>query len=97
MPKPNCSGRPSLKARRPLSWKSVPAPTNLLPLQTKMALWMAGGVRLGWLIDTRNRRVFIYRAGRDEPEILDDPETLDGEDVLPGFTFPARQYVFDLE
>ena len=70
---------------------------NLRPLQTKMALWMAGGVRLGWLIDTRNRRVFIYRAGRDEPEILDDPETLDGEDVLPGFTFPARQYVFDLE
>ena len=70
---------------------------NLRPLQNKMALWMAGGVRLGWLIDTRNRRVFIYRAGRDEPEILDDPETLDGEDVLPGFTFPARQYVFDLE
>ena len=70
---------------------------NLRPLQNKMALWMAGGVRLGWLIDTRNRRVFIYRAGRDEPEILDDPETLDGEDVLPGFTFPVRQYVFDLE
>lgn len=70
---------------------------NLRPLQNKMALWMAGGVRLGWLIDTRNRRVFIYRAGQDAPETLDDPETLDGEDVLPGFTFPVRQYIFDLE
>ena len=69
---------------------------NLRPLQDKMELWMAGGVRLGWLIDTRNRQVLIYRAGQDEPEILDDPETLDGEDVLPGFTFPVRQYVFDL-
>ena len=70
---------------------------NLRPLQNKMALWMAGGTRLGWLIDTRNRRVFIYRAGQDEPQVLDDPETLDGEDVMPGFAFPVRQYIFDLE
>ena len=70
---------------------------NLRPLQSKMALWMAGGVRLGWLIDTRNRRVFIYRAGQDEPETLDAPETLDGEGVLPGFSFPVCQYVFDLQ
>ena len=69
---------------------------DLRPLQDKMQIWMAGGVRLGWLIDTRNRQVLIYRAGQDEPEILDDPETLDGEGVLPGFTFPVRQYVFDL-
>ena len=70
---------------------------NLRPLQNKMALWMAGGTRLGWLIDTRNRRVLIYRAGQDEPQVLDDPETLDGEDVMPGFAFPVRQYIFDLE
>ena len=70
---------------------------NLRLLQNKMALWMAGGVRLGWLIDTRNRQVFIYRAGQDAPETLEDPETLDGEDVLSGFSFPVRQYVFDLQ
>ena len=70
---------------------------NLRSLQNKMTLWMAGGVRLGWLIDTRNRQVHIYRAGQDEPQVLDDPETLDGEDVMPGFSFPVRQYVFDLE
>ena len=29
---------------------------NLAPLQRKMGLWMAGGVRLGWLIDPENRR-----------------------------------------
>ncbi len=69
---------------------------NLRPLQNKMQLWMAGGSRLGWLIDTRNRRVYVYRAGQPEPQLLEDPETLDGEDVLPGFVFPVRQYIFDL-
>ncbi len=68
----------------------------LRPLQDKMTLWMEGGARLGWLIDTGSRQVFVYRAGRTEPELLNDPEALDGEDVLPGFVFPVRQYIFDL-
>ena len=69
---------------------------NLRPLQNKMSHWMAGGTRLGWLIDARQRQVHIYRAGQLEPQLLDDPETLDGEDVLPGFSFPVRQYIFDI-
>ncbi len=69
---------------------------DLPPLQRKMDLWMAGGARLGWLIDTRNRQVYIYRAGQTGPQVIDNPETLDGEDVLPGFSFPVRQYIFDL-
>ena len=69
---------------------------NLAPLQRKMQLWMDGGARLGWLIDPRQRRVHIYRVGQPEPQILEDPETLDGEDVLPGFSFGVRQYIFDL-
>lgn len=69
---------------------------SLRPLQNKMAEWMAGGVRLGWMIDARQRQVHIYRAGQPEPQLLDDPETLDGEDVLPGFSFPVRQYIFDI-
>ena len=68
----------------------------LRPLQDKMTLWMEGGARLGWLIDARDRQVYVYRAGQTEPEVLDNPEALDGEDVLPGFVFPVRQYIFDL-
>ena len=70
---------------------------NLAPLQIKMHMWMDGGARLGWLIDPPNRRVYIYRAGQAEPEALEDPETLDGEDVLPGFSFGVRQYIFDMQ
>ena len=69
---------------------------NLRPLQRKMQLWMDGGARLGWLIDPQNRRVYIYRAGQGEPELRENPETLDGEDVLPGFLFAVRRYIFDL-
>ena len=69
---------------------------NLRPLQHKMRLWMYAGARLGWLIDPINRRVYIYRAGQPEPEVLENPATLDGEDVLPGFVFAVRRYIFDL-
>ena len=70
---------------------------NLRPLQRKMRIWMDGGARLGWLIDPRSRRVFIYRSSQPEPEVLENPETLEGEDVLPGFSFAVRQYIFDLQ
>lgn len=41
-------------------------------------------VKLGWLIDRKNRRVEIYRQGK-EVEVLDAPTNLSGEDLLPGF------------
>ncbi len=69
---------------------------NLRPLQNKMLQWMAAGTRLGWLIDARQQQVHVYRAGQPEPQLLNDPDTLDGEDVLPGFSFPVRQYVFEV-
>jgi Uma2 family endonuclease len=57
---------------------------NLEPLREKMREYMANGASLGWLIDRKNRKVEIYRQGR-EVEVLDNPRTLSGEDVLPGF------------
>ncbi len=70
---------------------------SLAPIQRKMQLWMDGGARLGWLIDPTNRQVHIYRAGQPEPELREDPETLDGEEVLVGFSFGVRQYIFDMQ
>lgn len=57
---------------------------SLKDVQNKMQEYMNGGVKLGWLIDRKNRRVEIYRQGK-EVEILDSPRSLSGEDVLPGF------------
>ena len=68
---------------------------NLAPLHAKMRLYIQNGALLGWLIDARNRRVYIYRAGRPEPELLDNPAILSGEGVLPGFIFEVARWIFD--
>ncbi|GAA6614941.1 Uma2 family endonuclease [Scytonema sp. NUACC26] len=57
---------------------------SLNELQSKMQEYIDNGASLGWLIDRKNRKVYIYRPNR-EPEILDNPETVSGEAVLPGF------------
>ena len=67
---------------------------RLLPLQRKMADYIANGALLGWLIDPYQRRVHIYCPGV-APEVLEDPEVVSGEPVLPGFVFEVRQRIFD--
>lgn len=61
------------------------ASDNLKPLQEKMEEYMREpGVQLGWLIDRKQRQVYIYRPGMTV-ECLENPETVSGEPVLPGF------------
>ncbi|MFE1746076.1 Uma2 family endonuclease [Coleofasciculus sp. H7-2] len=58
---------------------------NLKPLQEKMLEYRSeAGFQLGWLIDRKNRQVYIYRPGQ-EVECLDNPATVSGDRVLPGF------------
>ena len=59
--------------------------------QEKMEQWMAYGARLGWLVDAYSEKVWVYRAGRDEPEELEKPDQLSGEDVLPGLVVDMEQ------
>jgi Uma2 family endonuclease len=60
------------------------ATDRLKPLQEKMQEYMANGVRLGWLLNAKDKAVEIYRAGK-KVEALDAPVSLSGEDVLLGF------------
>lgn len=57
---------------------------SLKELPEKMQEYIENGTQLGWLIDRKNKRVEIYRRGKDV-EILDNPISLSGENVLPGF------------
>ena len=50
-----------------------------------MAEWMANGAQLGWLIDADRETVYIYRAGRGEPEKKTGLERLSGEGPIAGF------------
>jgi Uma2 family endonuclease len=53
-------------------------------LQNKMCEYIENGARLGWLIDPKNKKVYVYRAN-GEVEILDNPETVSGANVLQNF------------
>ncbi len=57
---------------------------SLPKLQSKMVEYRDNGVKLGWLIDSGNKRVEIYRPSQDV-EVLTSPTNLSGENILPGF------------
>lgn len=63
---------------------------SLDDLQSKMTEYIENGTRLGWLIDTKNKQVHIYRAN-GETEILENPDKVSGEDVLENFTLDLTE------
>jgi Uma2 family endonuclease len=65
---------------------------NLKVLQAKMHEYIQNGVRLGWLMDRKNRITYIYRLDGSEDKLSFD-DTLSGEDVLVGF----RLKIADIE
>ena len=62
---------------------------RLVTLQRKMEEYIANGAQLGWLIDPRQRRVYVYRS-QTPVETLDHPQSLSGEPELPGFTLDLQ-------
>ncbi len=57
---------------------------SLKDSKTKMREYIENGARLGWLIDPKDKQVYVYRPN-SEAEILDNPKTVSGEDVLQDF------------
>ncbi|MFO5471788.1 MAG: Uma2 family endonuclease [Dolichospermum sp.] len=62
---------------------------DLADTQAKMREYIANGLRLGWLINPKNKQVEIYRQNQ-EIEVLESPTSLSGEDILPGFIFDLQ-------
>ncbi len=59
-------------------------------LKAKMQEYIDNGAQLGWLIDPRKKKVYVYRPGVPVEE-LDEPETLSGEPLLKGFVLPVAK------
>jgi Uma2 family endonuclease len=55
-----------------------------------MSEYLDNGVRLGWLIDPFNKRVYVYRPGK-MAECLENPASISGDPVLPGFLFNVAE------
>lgn len=59
---------------------------SLKELKNKMTEWMNNGVKLAWLIDTEERKAYIYEGSTEQT--VDHFDTkLSGGTVLPGFEF----------
>jgi Uma2 family endonuclease len=58
-------------------------------IEAKVREYLAGGVRLVWLVDPRERRVTVRYPDRP-PRTLATDGVLDGEDVVPGFSLPLE-------
>lgn len=57
-------------------------------LRQKMTdVWIKNGVRLAWLIDPKQQKVYVYRADGSEGVVASFDGVLSGEDVCPGFEF----------
>lgn len=69
-----------------VEWRSQS--DHLNHLKKKMQEYMENGAQLGWLIDPRNRKVYVYRPGVPVEE-LNETATLSGEPLLRGFVMPT--------
>jgi len=58
-------------------------------LAAKARTYLAFGTRLVWVIWPRYKRVDIWHPGDDTPTPLGVEDALDGEDVVPGFSYPV--------
>ena len=63
---------------------------TLKSLQDKMQEYVENGVRLGLLIDRKNKAVHIYRPSH-APEIIQNPESVNCDPELPDFTLPMSR------
>lgn len=66
------------------------ASDTLKGLKAKMQEYIENGVSLGWLIDRRNRTIYIYRPNQ-EVQILENPAQVSGDPELPGFSLPMAK------
>ena len=64
---------------------------SLVELEAKMRdTWIANGVRLAWLVDVDEDKLWIYRADHSVELVTPLDRVVSGEDVLPGFTFDLK-------
>ena len=63
----------------------------LKDLEGKMRdTWIANGVRLAWLVDVDEDKLWIYRADHSVELVTPLDRVVSGEEVLPGFTFDLQ-------
>ncbi len=60
-------------------------------LKLKMEEWIENGCRLGWLIDPKEQKVYIYKPSKEMVTIEGFDKKLSGEGVLPNFELELKR------
>lgn len=60
-------------------------------IQAKVRDYLARGVRLVWVVDSKSRTLTVHRA-QSPPMTLGVDDVLDASDVIPGFTCPVARF-----
>jgi len=63
---------------------------RLPTLINKMEEYMENGASLGWLIDPKKRRVYVFKPG-EEMVVLENPTVVSGDPLLPGFQLQMEE------
>jgi len=58
-------------------------------IETKITEYFDNGARLVWVISPTQHYVMVYRCAQEPDRLLKSVDSLDGEEVIPGFTFPV--------
>ena len=58
-------------------------------IHDKLVEYFENDTRLAWVIHPSEHFVLVYRSAQEPDKLLKSVDSLDGEDVLPGFTFPV--------
>ena len=63
---------------------------DLEETKAKMDEYIENGARLGWLLEPRSRRVYVYRPG-ESVIMIENTGQISGEPELPGFVLNLRE------
>jgi len=63
---------------------------ELEEIQAKMNEYVENGSRLGWLLDPKSRRVYVYRPSASVV-VIEGPEEVSGDPEHPGFVLNLRE------
>jgi Uma2 family endonuclease len=73
----------------------VMSPNDLYTeVDEKVGEWLEHGTRMVFVVNPRRRTVAVHRPGQPL-RVLTVEDTLDGEDVVPGWTFPVSAIFVD--
>jgi Uma2 family endonuclease len=66
-------------------------------MDSKLVEYFENGSRLVWVISPTQHYVMVYHSAQEPDRLLKSSDFLDGEDVIPGFSFPVSNLFQPLE